>query len=967
VGREGELEVLEEDSGAVVIAGDAGVGKSRLVAELERRAMADDKFVLVGECLELTDGELPYAAVVSALRPVLHHELAADLFTAGERQQLSRLWPELGGEAGVAAEADPSNQARVFGLLLRLLTALARQRPVVFIVEDLHWADRSTRDFLAFLVRAARGERILAVATLRLDELPREHPVRVFTAELTRVRGVRRLELAPFTADELAEQVEGILGERPRADLVARLFERSEGNAFYTEELLAAGGDGELPVSLRDLLLVRIERLSEPARQLLALVATAGRPVDERLLAAVGSVPDAAFAPALREALGQQVLVVRGDGGAYAFRHALVSEAVYRDLLAGERTTLHLALARTLAEHPELGASAIGVSGELAHHWYSAGDLVRALETSVQAAVDSDRAFAFAETLRHCERALSIWYRVPDAVAVAGIDRVALLERTALAAIRAEQPQRGAVLAAEAVAELDADGDPLRLAQVYVTLGRCRWLSADTEGSLEAYAEAVRLVPEQPPSPERALVLATEAQALMLTGQSPASLQRCAQALELAERLGELHVQAHVHNTLAGLGWMAGDAVEHAATARRLSSELGAVEEIGRSYVNGSEGYEYLGRTEDAIRLAQEGIDISSHWGITDFAVYLSASVATWKLRLGDPDAAARLWADADPSGSTVAAAWYQVAGLLSTLRGQFEQADRELGRAAELALGVGGPEWWPATTAAIAVLRLWQGRRDDAAHAAHAALDAVADPGFAPWLVDFSIVYPTAARVDADRAEDARARGDHDAALEAAAAATGAVARCDEMLAQIPEGRVAPRGLACRSLACAEAARAAGRAEPDAWIAAAQRFRELGEDYVVAYAEFRQAEACVAAGSRGGAAAEVPLRDAHALTLGMGEVPLRAQIEALARRARISLGEDGAAPVDGELPLGITAREREVLVLLAEGATNREIAETLVITEKTASVHVSHILAKLGARNRGEAAAIAHRLGLTA
>jgi DNA-binding NarL/FixJ family response regulator len=500
-----------------------------------------------------------------------------------------------------------------------------------------------------------------------------------------------------------------------------------------------------------------------------------------------------------------------------------------------------------------------------------------------------------------------------------------------------------------------------------VTLGRCRWLSADTEGSLEAYAEAVRLVPEQPPSPERALVLATEAQALMLTGQSPASLQRCAQALELAERLGELHVQAHVHNTLAGLGWMAGDAVEHAATARRLSSELGAVEEIGRSYVNGSEGYEYLGRTEDAIRLAQEGIDISSHWGITDFAVYLSASVATWKLRLGDPDAAARLWADADPSGSTVAAAWYQVAGLLSTLRGQFEQADRELGRAAELALGVGGPEWWPATTAAIAVLRLWQGRRDDAAHAAHAALDAVADPGFAPWLVDFSIVYPTAARVDADRAEDARARGDHDAALEAAAAATGAVARCDEMLAQIPEGRVAPRGLACRSLACAEAARAAGRAEPDAWIAAAQRFRELGEDYVVAYAEFRQAEACVAAGSRGGAAAEVPLRDAHALTLGMGEVPLRAQIEALARRARISLGEDGAAPVDGELPLGITAREREVLVLLAEGATNREIAETLVITEKTASVHVSHILAKLDARNRGEAAAIAHRLGLTA
>jgi DNA-binding NarL/FixJ family response regulator len=170
---------------------------------------------------------------------------------------------------------------------------------------------------------------------------------------------------------------------------------------------------------------------------------------------------------------------------------------------------------------------------------------------------------------------------------------------------------------------------------------------------------------------------------------------------------------------------------------------------------------------------------------------------------------------------------------------------------------------------------------------------------------------------------------------------------------------------VACRSLAVGEASRAAGRPDPDAWSVAGEQFRELGEAYIVAYAEFRQAEAAVAAGSRAAAAAEAPLRNAHALTVGMGEVPLRAQIEALARRARISLGEDGHAPAD-DSALGITAREREVLVLLARGATNREIAESLVITEKTASVHVSHILAKLDARNRGEAAAIAHRLGLT-
>ncbi|MGZ4230017.1 MAG: helix-turn-helix transcriptional regulator [Solirubrobacteraceae bacterium] len=967
VGREGELEALGADSGSVVVAGDAGVGKSRLVAELERRATAEGKLVLIGESFELTDGELPYAPIVTALRPMLYQDVASDIFSVGERQELSRLWPELGTGDGTGSEDGPSNQARIFALLLRLLVALARERPVVFIVEDLHWADRSTRDFLAFLVRATRGERILLVVTLRLVELHREHPVRAFVAELARVRDVRRVELSPFNRDELGLQVESILGERPPSDLVARLFERSEGNAFYTEELLAADDEGELPQSLRDLLLARFERLSKPTRQLLALIATAGRAVDDRLLAAVGTVPEDELAPALREALDEQVLVVRGDGSTYAFRHALVREAVYRDLLVGERAGLHAALARTLSERPELAASGIWVVGELAHHWYSAGELSLALEASVQASAESDRAFAFAETLRHCERALNIWYRVPDGAAVAGIDRVALLERTALASVWAEQPQRGAQLAAEAVAELDPESNPLRLAHLYVILGRCRWLSADTAGALEAYREAVRLVPEQPASPERALVLATEAQALMLTGQAPESLERCAQALELAETLDDRDVQAHVHNTLAGLGWKAGDAVEHAAIARRLASELGNLEEIGRSYVNGSEAYEYLGLTEDAIRLAQEGIEIASNWGITAYTVYLSASVALWRLRIGDPNTAARLWADAAPRGGTVAAAWYQVAGLLSTLRGDFARADGELEHAAELALGVGGPEWWPATTAAIAVLRLWQGRLDDAAHAAHEALDAVADSRFAPWLVDFSIVYPTAARVDADCAEDARARGDGAAAAEAAASAARAVARCDEMLAQIPEDRMAPRGLACRSLAVAEAARGEGRPEPDAWAAAVAQFRELGEPYLVAYAEFRQAEAAVAAGSRAGAEAVVPLQDAHAITVAMGEVPLRAQIEALARRSRIPLALDGQTPDGHDSALGITAREREVLVLLARGATNREIAEALVITEKTASVHVSHILAKLGARNRGEAAAIAHRLGLTA
>jgi class 3 adenylate cyclase/tetratricopeptide (TPR) repeat protein len=903
VGREDELAALGGESGTVVIAGDAGVGKSRLVAELERRARADGKLVLIGECLELTDGELAYAPIVAALHPVLRAGHALDPVSATERGELARLWPELGPAGGSDVDADGSSQARIFALLLELLMRLGRERPVVFVVEDLHWADRSTRDFLAFLVRAARGGRLLLIVTLRGEELHREHPARAFVAELARVRGVRRFELAPFTHEELALQVEGILGQRPEPKLVQQLFERTDGNAFYTEELLAAGAGTALPASLRDVLLVRIERLSPPCRRLLALAAAAERVVDERLLAAVEEVPDAMFAPALREALAQQVLVPRGDGGAYAFRHALVREAVYRDLLAGERAKLHRALARALVRRPELAVTGIGVAGELAHHWYAAGELGHAFEASVEASADAERAFAFAETQHHSERALELWDRVPDPARISGLDRLDLLERAAGAAVRADHPGRAVSLARQAIAELDPARDPVRRARIHMLLGRALWFSADQVGGLAAYREAVRLVPSEPPSSERALVVAGEAQALMLSGHSVEAYARCEEALELARAVGDRLVQAHVHNTLAGLGWSFGDPVEHAASARRIAFELGAVEEIGRSYANGSEALDYAGRTEDAIALAEEGIAAAPRWGLHDFVVYLTSSVAGWQVRLGRFEEAVRLCEDATPRGPTAAAPRHHTLGQLASIRGDFSTAEFELRRAEELARGIGGPEWWPAIQADIAMLALWQARLDDAATAAREALDAVDEPQYGPWLPDFTDVYPTAARIEADRAEKARA--DRVSAADAEAAAVDALARLDTMLAGISEEHRPPRPVAVRSLVAAEAMRAAGQSDPRAWQLVADAFRALGEPYTTAYAEFRQSQAVlVAAGgddAAGNAAAGAAgdagalLRDAHAATVALGERPLRLEIEKLALRVGIPLEQEGA------------------------------------------------------------------------
>ncbi|HEY4279264.1 MAG TPA: LuxR C-terminal-related transcriptional regulator, partial [Conexibacter sp.] len=859
----------------------------------------------------------------------------------------------------------------------------------------LHWADRSTRDFLAFLVRAARGERVTVVATFRAEELHRDHPLRPFVAELTRVRGVRRIELRAFTREELAQQVEDILGQPPPPDLVAQLFERSEGNAFYTEELLAAGG-AALPASLRDALLLRIEPLSADARRLLAVAAAAERAVDERLLAAVGELPDDAFAPALRETLAHHVLVARGDGGAYAFRHALVREAVYRDLLAGERVRLHGALARTLAQRPELAASGIGVSGELAHHWQAAGELPHALEASVRASAEAENAFAFAEAERNCERALALWGQVPDAAQRAGLDRAELLARTANAAIRGDDPQRAIALAREAIGELDATREPTRVALLQMLAGRALWLSADHAEGLVAAREAVRLVPAQPPTRERARVLAGEAQALMLNGQSHPSYARCEEALAIAREVGDRFTEAHVHNTLAGLGWAFGDPLAHAEAARSIAEDLGAVEEIGRSYANGSEALELSGRLDDAITLAQEGIALAPRWGMYDFIFYLTYSIAGWQLRLGRIAEADALIGEGTPGGRSAAAPRHEVKGRLALLRGDFAEADAELERAQRLARGLGGPEWYPASLAAAALLRLWQGDLDAAAAIAQSALDAVADPQNAPWLNDFSETYPVAARIAADQAEQSRAsrvsddraeqsRASRVSGAERAACDTAAdaLSRLDAMLAaatpdahsprstpveDAPSAAAAlpPRALAYRALTAAELTRAQGSSDPRAWAAAADRFAALGEPYPTAYAQLRQAQALLAEQGERERAARL-LRAAHASTVRLGEVPLRAEIEAVARRSRIAVGNGGVdgGPPDPADELGITAREREVLALVAEGRTNREIADVLVISEKTASVHVSHLLAKLDARNRGEAAAAARRLGL--
>src|SRR5215213_4046197 len=417
VGRVEELELLEAargraadaDPAVVLVGGEAGVGKTRLIAELTSRCARDGTRVLAGGCVPVGDGALPYAPIVEALRA-----LVADLGASAVRDLVGPSWPELArllpalGAPDRIGLSDQAAQARLFELLLGLLGRLGEQTPLVLVVEDLHWADRSTRDLLAFLVRNLRREQLLAVVSYRSDE-PGQQRLGPYLAELDRASRVERIELLRLDQAQTEAQLVGILGAAPAAELVDAVFARSEGNPFFTEELLAAvqAGSRELPTTLRDLLRGRVQTLPQPAQHVLEVAAVAGRRMPHRLLAAVAGLHERQLDGALREAVTSQLLVTRpGEDGydedGYDVRHALVREVIDADLLPGERTRLHTALAHTVADL--LGSGELdwpGSAAEVAVHWDRAGDRPNVLEWSVRAGVEAEDIYAYAEATHH--------------------------------------------------------------------------------------------------------------------------------------------------------------------------------------------------------------------------------------------------------------------------------------------------------------------------------------------------------------------------------------------------------------------------------------------------------------------------------------------------------------------------------------------------------------------------------------
>ncbi|MEO3807910.1 AAA family ATPase [Sphaerisporangium sp. B11E5] len=950
VGRKAELDTLadafeqarKQAASAVLLGGEAGGGKTRLVTRFTEEAGYAGAHILVGGCVELSSMGLAYAPFTAALRQLVRERGApevAALLPDGAARDLARLLPEFGEPSG--DKETETGRARLFEQFLTLLERLAEQRSVILVIEDVHWADRSTRDLIAFLSRNLRAAPVLMIITYRSDELHRQHPLRPVLAELGRVSGVVRIDLPRLSRGEVAQQMAGILGDEPEPALVRKVHERSEGIPLFVEALIESGVDCSVPGSLHDLIIGTVERLPEETQRLLRVAAAGGNRVRHTLLAAVTDMSDIEVEDWLRPAIAANVIQV--DGRAYVFRHSLIREAVHEELLPGEHNRVHARFAEEIDRDRSLvppGRAAI----EIAHHWHAARDHLWALISAWEAAAKAANAFAYTEQIQLLERVLSLWNHVPDAAERIGASHITVLERAAEAAAITGDPDIGMKFVKAALADLDENAEPERVARLMVRRSQFK-SDKGKAGALDDLRYAERLVTR--PNAARAHVLTRLGSYLMFVNETVEGSSLTTEALRIARDVGDEPREAELLTNLALGHSLAGD-LEAAMRTNERAIEIGTRLSSGRivlrAVANNVDGLNNLGRSEEAVTLAASGEAMARAYGrYRTSGTFLANNRAEALEALGRWDEVVEI-VDQSLAMDPVP----RIRGHLLRVRGDVAAGRGETDLLRQILAETGTPhsedkgfaQERVADIRLQAEYHLLRGAPLEALTVADELLSSPASPSGQPllgwsskpmlgWraLAQSRVVYESAAAADPERA---RAVLDKAEKLAASMTVGGPVA---------------------------EAYRLMFLADFDG---AAEVWRHLGRPFPRARSLFQAAVAAARAGDRDGAAER--LRAAHPLAVALGARPLTGEIEALCRRVGTSL--TGGTPAAG-LAAELTPREREVLRLVALGRSNREIAAELFISVKTVSVHVSNILAKLGVATRGEAAAAAHRSSL--
>ena len=940
VGRTAELAALDEalhaaadgSPGVVLIAGEAGIGKSRLAAEAASRALADGWQVLSGGCLDLAEGSVPYLPLVDAL-----HDLRTDALPP-----LLTRWVR--GEAEESPLSEDVARGRVYAAYLDVLRSASVTSPLAMIVEDVHWADPGTRDLLSYLVRGlstpVTQARVLILLTYRSDEFRRGSPVRRWLGELARRPSVSRVEVTSLDRAQVVQQLAalGIFDSRAAQEI----FERSEGNPFYVEELatLWATGQSSVPEAVRDAAEVRVASLPASDRDALRILAALGRPASFDLMQILTDRQSRDLLEMLRRAVDAGLLTVDPQTAAYRFRHALLAEAVTADFLPGEQTALHQSIARSMEDDPALSTG----PGEIAYHQAGAGDLEAALVSYVAAADAVARIYAFGDAAECLQRALELWSRVSDPARRAGTSRADLLSRAAEFVALTDDFDRATALAQAALSEPDVAEHPQRRADVWRRIAWYRVMASDGPGIFAAFDAAAAALDTAAAATGRARLAAEDALVRAFWSRAEARA-RADRALALADAEGDLGARGVALNARGCVRSGAGDserAVRDLEQALDLARSHGTDQDISRAILNLAATLVNAARYEEGLALCEVGINEATSLGLAlPYAMLCRNTAADALFALGRwpeavSEAGAVLTLTEDGQSARMAK---DILARIAARKGDPELARRLLSEVPRYDRVRDEPQLAAPAWLTSAELCSMSELFDDGRAAVASGLELVT--GVDAWLT--AQLCAVGVRLEADRCISARRR-------RARSEETTARQRGRELV-EVTDGLGDQQGSigAWIAQAHAEFARiATGEtgSQFGAWAAVRDRWHALGHRYDEAYADLRFAEAELAVGSR--REAEVALRRSAAIAEELAAVPL----SALVTDIRVRGGLDSMSPPADD---GLTAREREILNWVVRGATNRDIADALYISPKTVSVHVSALLRKFGVSGRGD------------
>jgi DNA-binding CsgD family transcriptional regulator/tetratricopeptide (TPR) repeat protein len=971
VGRSEELRMLRAALGlarghvptAVLIEGEAGIGKSRLVQEAIAAATTSDDLVVTGHGVAMSGGELPFGMAADALRDLIRQVGPDGLrgVAASAVETLVPLVPEMS-----TGERTPLERSSFFDAFALLVDSLARDRLVWLVLEDLHWSDTSTRDLLAFLLRVAGPVRLLVTATLRDRERKADRDLGRFVVELARDPRVRRMELGPLSRGDVAEQVASLLRKPADPALLDRVVQLAQGVPFLTEELVRGGleAGGPLPESATSLMLDRLTELSTSASTVVKAGSVATGQLWHGRLARVCGFEEREMAEASAEAVAEQVLEVDRTGMGYRFRHALLREAVLGSLLPAERLHWHRRWAGELESDlssPDRAFASIAAS----HHWEETGEAERAFDATMHAVATARSLGAPRELSASLRRLLRLWDQVGGEARHPAEERDLIIDETIDALIQADDWLTGLAVIDEELARPFSEADHVRRTALRV---RRRWFLqqlgmadvADPE-ALAIFGETLRNAPPGPLLVEALIRLGFD----LVASDPEAALQVHLRAVEVATALRRPRKEFWARAALSMHLFLVGRAEEAVRSSAQMLPLARVRFPAEASHLEADYAWWLccLGRYPEAEEVAQRALSTlgRAEQARRSWAVATAHLCACW-VAIGRWDEAAARLAQTRDLGftGTRGAVLHVLAGILAGYRGETKQAE-EAAVAAQSLLPSEEATAWPAIRAWVTWLRMEVAAARDDAEALRAllaplcqmpGLETASDVAWRPLLL--------AARVEADLA--CRHLGRHGGARSRSGDPDGETypARLEEAAARLH--RYGPVGAAWAAQFDAECARFRGSVDPEGWLDISRQWERLGHLPDQAWALFRAGEGYVVSGDKR-SAVDV-LRRAGDTADRLGASSLLAGVTDLVRESRLDLG-GGAHSGPRPRALALTDREIEVLTLLASGRSNEEIARELFISPKTASVHVSRILAKLDARTRTEAAVTAHRLRL--